>query len=215
MCVLEVCVIFDQIAEICFLEEQIHILSSYSCSEGAPSAPGWRFCTDCKISWLKQKQQQKKKTMRRFANRKTNTNNVFIHPFSAPLVPAEVTNHKNTESHQTLFIFYYKAPFKQIKVLHKWQKKVYNIYLENRNKYVNKTIYFYSSFVFKNTQWYIQLLTVWILTTCYWKHRHVVTLSGLRFFKCYVVTSLWSCSGSVWAHKPLGSSLEKKEHVLA
>lgn len=43
------------------LEEQIHILSSYSCSEGAPSAPGWRFCTDCKISWLKQKQQQKKK----------------------------------------------------------------------------------------------------------------------------------------------------------
>lgn len=153
--------------------------------------------------------------MRRFANEKTNTNNVFIHPFSAPLVPAEVTNHKNTESHQTLFIFYYKAPFKQIKVLHKWQKKVYNIYLENRNKYVNKTIYFYSSFVFKNTQWYIQLLTVWILTTCYWKHRHVVTLSGLRFFKCYVVTSLWSCSGSVWAHKPLGSSLEKKEHVLA
>lgn len=67
-------------------------------------------------------------------------------------------------------------------MLHKWQKKVYNIYLENRNKYVNKTIYFYSSFVFKNTQWYIQLLTVWILTTCYWKHRHVVTLSGLRFF---------------------------------
>ena len=40
VCVLEVCVIFDQIAEICFLEEQIHILSSCSHSEGAPSAPG-------------------------------------------------------------------------------------------------------------------------------------------------------------------------------